>query len=106
MQLGNLHGKLCADLGAGSGDMSQLLPPDSLCVEKDAARVEEGKAKAPLAYWKTADALASGFVSGLMNGPAYDVVVSNPPFERGFAFLYLGLMMVAGSQSGSTATEG
>lgn len=97
MQLGPVSPTLkCADLGAGSGELSVVLPKDSLCVECNKDRVREGQVAFPVGDWVTADVLSPRFLTTILgpNTPSYDVVISNPPFEHAYAFLYIALMMI------------
>jgi hypothetical protein len=87
----------CADLGAGNGELSQLLPSGSLCVEICEKRCQLGKAHHPDLTWLNDDVLSPKLIKELMDGEfqdPFDLVISNPPFEHAFAFLYIALMMI------------
>ena len=75
-------------------------------MEKQAHRVAEGREGVPDANWLHASVLSPGFLAAVLEGEhaaPFDVVISNPPFEHAFAFLYVALMMVSSPRRRYTA---
>jgi hypothetical protein len=82
----------CADLGAGTGSLSGALPAGSLCCEIDESRCQEGKLNRPDMKWVNMDALNPRFFRDKFG--EFDLVISNPDFEVGLQFIYLGLCLI------------
>jgi hypothetical protein len=84
--------KVCVDLGAGTGSFSGALPPSSLCVEINDRRCAKGRTLKPEMEWLNTDALSPDFFRDRFG--KFDLVISNPDFEVGLQFLFLGLCMI------------
>lgn len=84
--------EVCVDIGAGNGSFSGAMRPGSLSVEILKPRYEDGMKNRPELRWLNADALNPSFYRERLG--AFDLVISNPDFEVGMQFLYLGLCLI------------
>ncbi len=76
-----------ADLGAGSGELSQFLPDGTLCVEVNPRRVAAGQAAFPGGAWINQDVTSAQFVSEVLSdAEPFTAIVSNPRTWRGKFF--------------------
>jgi hypothetical protein len=82
--------RVIIDAGAGSGRITQFLPPGTHAIEGKASRVEAGRLRAPDAVWHHADFLTW---AGVEDGTA-DLVIGNPPFSVAPEFINRGLELV------------
>eukprot|EP01134_Creolimax_fragrantissima_P001341 CFRG1341T1 len=93
--------KKVADLGAGTGNLSCVLPKGTLCIELNNTRHAEGKERLPQHTWHRGNVLSPAFVSKhvCQQSKKFDLVVANPDFEVALQFLYLALLMLNNSAS-------
>eukprot|EP01083_Nonionella_stella_P171983 588832_1 len=88
-----------ADLMAGNGNITQWLPGyHILAVEKNKQRYESGRRCVQRATWLNCDIFSEYFIKNyVFRCKPFDIVVSNPDFEFGFAAIYVGLLMIRGN---------
>lgn len=65
------------ELGAGTGNIAQFLPPGSFAVERNPERVKQGVIRAPHCQWHCAGALDFA----VQHPNQFDLIVGNPPFS-------------------------
>ena len=83
------------DLGAGHGALTKYLHPNTLAVEKDPSRFENGRTKVPFAKWMAEDIFSRAFVDYVIKAQrTFDFVVSNPDFEVAFQTIVIGLFLL------------
>ena len=84
---------------AGNGNITQWLPGyHILAVERNKLRYESGRRCCQKATWLHADIFSQHFVTNyVFQCKPFDVVVSNPDFEYGFAAIFVGLLMIRGN---------
>lgn len=95
----NVNNLRIADLMAGNGNITQWLPGyHILAVEKNKLRYESGKRCCQRATWLNCDIFSQYFIKNyVFKCKPFDIVISNPDFEYGFAAIYVGLLMIRGN---------
>ena len=95
----NVNNLRLADLMAGNGNITQWLPGyHILAVEKNKLRYESGKRCFQRATWLNCDIFTQYFIKNyVFKCKPFDIVISNPDFEYGFAAVYVGLLMIRGN---------
>jgi len=87
------------ELGAGTGALTVNLPTGVVAYELRPERIDVAQTKAPHAVFRdAADVLTKTSLVGMVGRNecfAYDLVVSNPDFEVGLSFIYLGLQLLS-----------
>tara|TARA_B110000091_G_C13794403_1_gene467197 strand:- start:102 stop:1976 length:1875 start_codon:yes stop_codon:yes gene_type:complete len=87
------------ELGAGTGALTVNLPTGVVAYELRQERIDVAKTKAPHAVFRNSvDVLTKTSLMGMVGRNecfAYDLVVSNPDFEVGLSFIYLGLQLMS-----------
>ena len=69
------------------------LPPKTVCVEKDPARVKIGKEKAPHCYWQNSDVMAPYKYTQHLK-KHWDVVVANPEWSLAVPVLFFSCFLL------------